>query len=295
MNIILWILGIAAILAVAFFVIVFGNMIFISQITQAKVKLSPEYTSIAEGVVIEELPYDAAPLDWEQPDSGDYPGAKEMLLLDDGKIEEGRRVFDDDPGKEVLVAFNPLRNDAWVFIANEVFEYADGRLGKSVGAFPDPGFSYIDYVLPVNERFMIVDGRMAQSPYPSERRLWQVAYQGLDKTLLSEKPYYTFDRPPKIFAFDQGTEHMLVYYIGDFSFAFGGDSSRPEFSVLRLFNARHPEGIELIKIGFKAGTVIGVEKIDDGYVVITDPSLPAMADQQRQPPRKWKITLHESL
>jgi hypothetical protein len=291
MKTFLWIVGIFSLLVVMLFAYVFFNMVFISQITQWKVKFSPEFIPLLDGVSVTEVDHNAPPAAEEIPNTGDNEGGQEMLLFEDGTIKEGRRVFEGDPGNEVLVSFNKARQESHVFLANNVFQYAEDRKGNKLGSFSSPEFSYIDFVLPVNKKYMLIDGRMAATPYPSERELWQVEYDSLNKVQLSAKPYFTFSRPPKVFVFEEYGEQAVVYYTGDFSFAFGGDSSRPEFSVLRIYNSQHPEGRDIAKIGFKAGTVLEVSKVDDGYVLIADPSLPTMADKPRVSSRKWKVTL----
>jgi len=291
----LWIVGIGILLiAVIPILVIFTNLIFISQITQIKVQFSSECTPLIEGLLVSEIPHDDPPADRETPDTGDVEAGQEMLLYEDGSIKEGRRVFDDDPGKEVIVAVNAVNRDAYVITGNEVFPYADGHKGRKIGTFPAPGFSHVDFVLPVNEKYMIVDGAMEDSPYPSERTLWQVEYDGLNKKPLTKEPYFTFDRPPKVFIFRDAGEQLLVYYTGSYSYAYGGDSSRPQYSVLRVYSAQYPEGRDIVKVGFKAGTVLDVSKVDDGYVLTTDPSLPAMAEKPRVPPRKWKISIRQA-
>lgn len=269
----------------------FSSLLFWSQITQLKIQFSPEFIPLIEGVTVTEIDNDEAPSSKEVPDTGDLQGGQEMLLYEDGSIKEGRRVFDDEPGTEVIVSFNKARQASYVFKNNNVFDYAEGGKGNKIGSFSSPGFAHIDFVLPVNDRFMIVHGAMEDSPYPSERVLWQVEYDGLNKIQLSSNPYYSFVRPPKIFVSEDTGEQMLVYYTGSYDFAFGGDSSRPQYSILRLYNSLYPEGRDIIKFGFKAGTIIDASKLDNGYLLTADPSLPAMAGKPRVSPGKWKIVI----
>ena len=292
MNIFLWVVGICVSLVVILFSFVFFNMIFISQITQFKISFTDEYTPLIDGLIVTEIEHDEPALLREKPDTGDLEGAQEMLLYEDDSIKEGRRVFDDDPGAEVLVAENKYRHEKYVFISNEVFQYTEGRKGEKIGSFTSPEFSYIDFVLPVNDRYVLINGSMKDSPYPSERELWQVEYNDLNKTQLSTTPYYSFVRPPKVFIFEDANEQIVVYYTESYSFAFGGDSSRPKYSVVRIYNSEFPQGRDVIKFGFKAGTVLDVIKIDDGYQLIADPSLPAMAEKSRVSPRKWKVVIN---
>jgi len=266
-------------------------MVFRSQIEQLKVYYSPEHLLLMEGVTVVEINSNMPPPAEETPDTGDLQGGKEMLLYEDGSIKEGRRIFDDDLGTEVIVSFNKARQESYVFKNNQVFEYSGEGKGKNLGSFSPPGFAHIDFVLPVNTRYMIMHGSMGDSSYPSERLLWQVEYDGLKKTQLSNNPYYSFVRPPKVFLFDEFGEQVVVYYTGSYDFAFGGDSSRPEYSILRFYNSRFPEGRDIIKFGFKAGTVIDVSKVNDAYILTADPSFPAMADKPRVSPKKWKVVI----
>jgi len=291
MKTFLWIVGIIIVLSVIPILFVIFNMVFISQITQFKVKASTEYKPLIKGVSVEEVANQTPPTSEDTPDAGDHEAGRKMLLGEDGAIAEGYRVYDDDPEKEVIVAFNDAREESLIFTGNDVFEYVDGRIENKYGSFPSPEFSYIDLVLPVNRKYMLIHGAMESSPYPSERELWQVEYDGLNKTLLSTKPYYAFSRPPKVFVYDEFDEQAVVYYTESYDFAFGGDSSRPRYSVLRIYNSNYPAGLDIIKFGFKAGTVLDVKKVENGYLVTTDPSLPSMADKPRVSARKWKVDI----
>jgi len=291
MKIFLWVAGIGLLFVIIPVLILFSNFIFRSQITQLEVNFSSEFIALMEGVKVIEKNYDVLPSDAEIPDTGDLESAREMLLYEDDSIKEGRRVFDNDPGKEVLVSFNKSRNESRVYLANNVFQYRNGHKGVLLGTFPPPIFSYIDFVLPINEKTMLVHGAMQDSPYPSERELWQVEYDGLIKTQLSHDPYYLDARPPKVFNFESDNEQVVVYYVGSYDYAFGGDSSRPKYSMMRVYNSLYPKGIDLIKFGFKAGTIIDVVKVDGGYLVTGDPSLPAMAGKARASLRQWKVVM----
>lgn len=295
MKIVLWIIGIVVLIGIIPVVITFANLIFRSELTELKVKKSPEYRPLIDNVIVEEIESDELPLTAEIPNTGDLEAGYEMLLMDDNVVKEGHRVFDDDPGKEVIVAFNKFRQESLVFTGNDIFALNNEHKGNKIGSFPSPQFSYVDYVLPVNGKFMLIDGAMPASAYPSERELWQVEYNGLNKTRLSNDPYYTSTRPPKVFIFKDASEELVVYYTGSFDYAFGGDSSRPEYSVLRVYNAQHPEGLDIVKFGFKAGTIVDVKKMEGGYLVTGDPSRPAMADMPRLSPRIWKVSMNGGL
>ena len=290
MKILIWIAAVVVLLVLIPFVVAFVNLAFISQITQVKLKRSPEYILLDKRISVIEVHSDIPPSSKEIPDTGDVEAGREMLLHEDGLIEEGSRVFDDDRRKQVIVAFNEFRQESHVFLKNDVFQYTGERLGDKVGSFESPGFTFVDYVLPVNEYYFIAHGAMKDSSYPEQRSLWQVKYNGLSKLRLSDDPYYAFGRPPKIFVF--ADERVVVYYTGSYDFAYGGDASRPQFSVLRVYNPDHPDGYDMIKIGFKAGVVLDVRKQGDSYLLITDPSFPAMARKPRVAPRKWIINLN---
>ena len=289
-KLISWFIGIIIFLAIAYAVVMLVYFVFISQITQIQVSYSSKYKVLADGVSVTEMHTDLLP-SHEHPNTGDMKSGREMLLRDDGYIEEGQRVFDDDPRLAVLVSSNPVRHDAFVVVDNEVYEYATGYKGNRLHDLTEKGISYVSYVLPINAKYMLLEGDTPGSSSAEETMLWQVDYAGFNKTLLTNDPYFSFIRPSKVFVFKETNEQVVVYYIGSYDFAFGGDASRPVWSVIRIYNSQHPEGWNIAKFGYRAGTVLQVDKVTDGYIVTADPSLPAMTEKPRLPPTQWKIAV----
>jgi hypothetical protein len=56
----------------------------------------------------------------------------------------------------------------------------------------------------------------------------------LEKKKIAEDTYFTFVRPPVVFRPKGFGGLVLVYYTGSVNYGFGGDSSRPEFSFIRI-------------------------------------------------------------
>lgn len=302
LKIALW-LG-AAVIVIGFFWTVyfvwnvFGGMIFIADRTESKVQESPAYIRLLNDVTVQEISKNEKPLPLTNPlgpgGTGNLPASVDMVMEPDGAIVKRSRVFDQDPGQsvKVLTVDNSIESPAesYVFIKNILYKFTDGKLGDMIGEYSGPALSHIGHVAYINKKYFLVNGQPASSGY-SDSRLWQVDRRTLHNTEVATDAYYVFDRPPMVFREKGFNGVVVVYYTGDFSYAFGGDSSRPEFSIIRIYNDRYPEGKDIVKIGFKGGTIVDV-KADNGSLILTgDPSRPMMAHQPRLPARIWKVTI----
>jgi hypothetical protein len=113
----------------------------------------------------------------------------------------------------------------------------------------------------------------------------------LEKKKIAEDTYFTFVRPPVVFRPKGFGGLVLVYYTGSVNYGFGGDSSRPEFSFIRIYNETYKEGLDVAKFGFKAGTIVHVEWRDNALIATGDPNRPAAAQKEPRPARIWRIEL----
>jgi len=293
MKIILLVLGVPILLAVGYVFMVFFNMVFIENITDNKLRFSPEEVPLISEITISEISNNEKTLPYEyKPGTGDQPGSQTMVLLEDGTIEARQRTFDSDPGKEVDVLISEIDLTTLVFHKNDIFEFNNYHLGRKVGEFSDPKLKFVRHVMPVNDRYVLVNGDREEAQY-AEPYLWQVDRNSLEKTLLTKEPYYSFERPPKIFVADGFNGVVIVYYTGEYSYGFGGDSSRPEYSVIRVYNESFPDGMDVAKFDFKAGTIITVEWENNGLKLTGDPSKPGGEEKNRKPARVWQISFNE--
>lgn len=294
MKILVWAgigFGAVAALGVLFFIAVFLVMVFAPQIAELKVLTKRNFTVLLDGVTVEELPHQLPPLepDWH-PDGGDVPAARGILLTPENALEEGERVFDKDPNRSVLQLDGAGDLPTKIFIGLDIYGRAGDQLGAQIAEFTDAPFNGVGYVGGINEQWFLVGAALKEFAYV-ETRLWQVRHDTLDLALIDEDPYFTFARPPKTFR-PEGFEGVIVaIYHGNVSYGSGGHSSAPAYTILRAYTPEHPEGVNLVRFAFKAGTVVKVDWQDGALLVTGDPSRPVASKKSRLPPRIWKVSL----
>src|SRR5690606_9657012 len=91
--------------------------------------------------------------------------------------------------------------------------------------------------------------------------------------LLTDNLSYSI-KQPKIFKSEPLQQIILVYYSGDVTFAYGGDTSRPKYSTIRLFDNAHPSGIDIARLSLNAGVVVDIEVDKHAIIAYCDPNLP---------------------
>lgn len=289
LKIVLIVLGVPVLISIGYFIIVIFSMLFVGQITDLNKSFSSEYEKLVEKIDVIEISNNEKALPYEyKPGTGDLPGSKEMVLLSGGKIEDTRRVFDNDPGKEVDVLIRTKELQSLVFKGNDVYQFDAFKLGKKIGSYFNPELKFVRHILPVNKSFVLVNGDRVGATY-ADPYLWQVNTITFDKIILAKDPYYSFERPPKVFMPHNFDGVVIVYYTGEYSYGFGGDSSRPKFSVVRVYTDEYPKGKDLVKFDFKAGTIVDVKWEDSSLILSGDPSKPGGEDKNRKPARVWKI------
>jgi hypothetical protein len=291
---ILWILlisfGVIAVLGVVLFVAIFGRMIFIDKFAELSMRRMTNVVIEDSAFSVVEIEHSLPPLPYEyRPGSGDVPKAREILLTPEGDLQEGRRVFDSDPNKTVDVLESTEGHPDKVFIRNDIFTKQDQRLGDLIHQFAEPSLQIVRYVGGLNSDWFLLEGDPEGSLYTNSK-LWQVSHQDYSRQLLTEDPYYTSARPPRVFQPEGFTGTVLVYYTGSVDFGFGGDSSRPKNSVIRLFTKEYPSGHEVARFAFRAGTIVDVKFEGGSLILYGDPSRPA--SDKRLPPRVWKLEMH---
>jgi len=289
-KIMLWVVGIPVVLVFIYLFYVFFNMAFISQITNLKKSFDSEFESNVVGIDIVEVSDNENLLEFEfEPNTGDINGSRVMTLMPEGMVEDSRRFFDDDPGRELEVVARGNNLKSLLFKDNDVYEVRDKQLANKVGSFTNPELGFVRHVLPISETIMLVQADRADSKYV-DTWLWQVDLSTFDKFTLTKDPYFSDDRPPKIFVNERAGEKIVVYYVGDYSFGFGGHSSRPKKSIIRIYNKQFPKGKDLASFAFKAGTIVHVEWGETGVILTGDPSKLTGSKKDRVPVRKWKTT-----
>lgn len=264
------------------------RMIFIGRFTDLSVRLMTPYDLLADAVTVFEMGHGLPPLPYEyRPEGGTGAVAREVLLTPEGRIEDGRRCFDEDPNRTVWWLAAQAGQPERVFVAGDVHAVVDGALERKLTRFAAPALQSVSHVDGLDQRWFLLCGDRVGQAHVDDA-LWQVDQVSYERHLLTEDPYFTFARPPKVFTPEGFAGTVLVYYVDSVSYGFGGDCSRPKYSVLRVFTASHPEGIDLLRFSFKAGTVVSVDYREGELIATADPSRPG--GEQRLPPRLWRIS-----
>ncbi|WP_024460860.1 hypothetical protein [Marinimicrobium sp. LS-A18] len=221
-----------------------------------------------------------------QPGSGDVAGAREVLLTPSGTLEEGKRVYDSSSNCTVRLLEPTDDVQGKVFHRNDVFALEGARIGRTLHSFSEPRLSYTGYVGGVSRHWFVLEGN-PENTMGVRSKLWQVSHADYSRVLLSESPYYSFSRPPRTFRPDGFNGVVLVYYVGSVDYGFGGDCSRPKYSVIRLYSDRYPEGHDVARLSFRAGTIVDVRYEQEALVLYGDPTRPGESPSRR--PRVWHL------
>lgn len=288
---VLWILiislGAITLLGVIVFIAIFGRMIFIDKFAEASTRRMKDLVIEDPAFQVIELKHSLPPGPYEyKPSSGDVPAARDILLTPEKDLEEGQRVFDSDPSRTVLLLESSNDQPDKVFDGNNVFANDNQHLGNQLHSFDEPPLQTLRYVGGINSEWFLLAGDAEANPYANSK-LWQVSHATYARKLLTEDPYFPFNRPPRVFLPEGFMGVVLVYYTGSVDFGFGGDSSRPKYSVIRLYTEDYPSGHDVARFSFRAGTIIDVKYVDDFLILYGDPSRPS--SKKRLPPRLWRI------
>lgn len=288
LKIIGYVIAAIALFWLVVFAYFFLRMAFIDKFSILSTRFSKDIAWQAPEVEIQEQTHNLPPLPYEyRPDSGDAPSARTMLLTPSGTLEEGTRVYDSDPNREVNLLEHQDGVPAWVLTGNEVFATQDNRLGEAIHQFSDPALGTLRYVGQLNPHWFLLSGDPEGSQGVDDK-LWQVSRQDFSRQLLTEDPYFTFARPPRVFYPLGFAGTVLVYYVDSVHFGFGGDSSRPKYSVVRVYTDAAPEGRDLAKLSFRAGTVVNVQYQDETLLLHADPTPPGRETPRAR--RVWALT-----
>ncbi|ABD79960.1 hypothetical protein Sde_0698 [Saccharophagus degradans 2-40] len=216
--------------------------------------------------------------------------AQDAVLQDNNTFVVGSSGLEQEQSKSYLLLTGPYYTFA--FKDKKLFWVHNGVLAHEEKAWGTHNFTRVTHAAVINANYMLVEAAPPSQHDHQLRHLYQVNVKTLEAHKLESTPYYTFDIPPKRFVNESTNTTVLVYYHDSYSYAFGGDSSRPQTSIVRLYNNTFPEGKDIANISFAAGMVIDVA-FEEGnkLVLLGDPSRPAMYNKPRLAPRVWVLTL----
>ncbi len=289
----LWIIGIIIsiflILAVIMIISIMKPLINISEISRDKVKSMAEYELLADGIHIEEIcnELDILTSKFRPTENKERAGVK-LLQGQDGKLEKFEPF--NDPSKEIDALISNHFDYNIAFKNSEVYQITQNKMSALIHKFDNPDFEPFRYFAIINNDFFLMSADLKGVEY-AKPILWQLDKTTFEILKITEEPYHTFERPPLILNPNGYTGTIVVYYKGDISFGYGGDSSRPEQSVIRIYDQHHPKGKDIIQMSFAVGTIVNIEMDKKDFLVHTDPSLPSSAGKSRVPPRTWQISI----
>jgi hypothetical protein len=293
LKIIGWIAGITFGTLALFIVAYIFSAMFRPQIENLKIYFTKETYSLDDEILIEEVATDGFTYkNEEEPVAGNLAEGKEMLLLPDGSLKEGRRVFDEDEREEVIALITPQPAKSIVLGRNTVYRYDDGKVGTKLGEFSKPRLGFPQAANYINKHYFIYDCN-EEGVYAGVSQLWQVNYESLEKILLTDDAYYTFKRTPKVFKPDDFDGVVLVYYTGSHMFDYAGTASKPKLSHIRIYNRSNPDGKEIARFNLNAGTIVKVTGEKGSLILLGDPSQPGANGETPKPARRWKIRFKE--
>ncbi len=281
----LLILKVAAALFAGFVVFVVAAFLLPSQIARFQITLSKPYDILDPQVDVEELPPLATPLPNNYFERKAAINENNWLLTPENDILQGQRFLDDDPNKHISY----LPENGWVIMKGEIKTTANGKLDRTIHQFQPP-FRSINDVFYLTPKVLLLGADDGTTQYVNHK-LWLLNGETFAQQLLDNEPYYFHARSPLVVRGNDSRDHAVVYYSGNYSFGYGGDSSAPKYSTLRIFNKAYPMGKDLLRLAFKAGTIEKLEWRDNAWIVTTDPSLPSATGTPRVPARQWRVSV----
>lgn len=283
---------IVIIVVVYIFATILINVMFVRESTEVKIKLSKEYEVLFDGVLIKEVTKGQVFFSDATSLKGTLPSSEEKVLLDDGSISSKARFYDDDPGETVSIVPAVGEVPSLLFHRNDVFEVRKNKNHGKVGEFKNPGIKFVNCVSHINKKYLLVVGVPDTNKF-MKSSIYQVHRESFEKIEVGQKAYFYFDRAPVVFQPEGFGGQVAVFYSDYYSFSFGGggDSSRPKFSIVRIYNDSFPEGKSIVSFGFKAGIIVDIKWRDGSLIAIGDPSRPFNEKEEYLPVREWEIQL----
>lgn len=287
MTILKWIgIGFAVacvVVAIAFFSI-FYQMIFIAKITEKKVLKNSENRVFLQNITLNEIETSEAPLERQFGPLQIGVFAKEYEKQPNGELLKTEDTFSSDPD----TAYQRLKTPHFdiAFLKGNLYSISENIVSNTFNEnWAKQGFSHIAYAGYISHKFFIA---IASRPQEFTRGLYQIDASTKQASIISNDTYFSFARPPIIFYFNDVT--VVIYYVGDYSYGFGGDASSPQKSIVRVYNTQFPNGEDIAEISFASGTIVDVAQKERTLILTGDPSRPAASQQTRRPPRRWHLT-----
>lgn len=221
------------------------------------------------------------------PRKSDLPEAQKKLLTPSGELEEGLRVFDNDPNETVLTLNLGASKKQLLFKGNTVYQVQGSKLSEQLHSFTEANIDSIRYVNYLDKDTMLM---VARATNKRETDLWQVDLNSYAMLHLSDESYYEFERPPLVFTPDGFDGVIAIYYSETERFGFINHFSTPKYSTLRIYSPKYPKGEDIVRYSHQAGTIIDVTFDGQALLITSDPNKPFHYDK---PLRDWKLFIRD--
>lgn len=256
------------------------QLIFISTISKTKVKLMKPVSFLENGyraIRSTQMDVSTSPSIMATDDPNPHYGP--AILTQDGLIKDYKVDADFSFDRPVYILNSNEKQFSRIFLNNQIYAIDDNRVGELIHVFRDIDISRISYALPLtNDSFLL-----ATVSSGGKHSLWQISHHDFTHKLLTDNLSYSI-KQPKIFKSEPLQQIILVYYSGDVTFAYGGDTSRPKYSTIRLFDNAHPSGIDIARLSLNAGVVVDIEVDKHAIIAYCDPNLP-----NSKSPLPWNV------
>ncbi|WP_444993973.1 hypothetical protein [Aliikangiella sp. IMCC44359] len=302
MSVLYWIIGICIIAALGGYGL-FRWLVHIHtypyEVSKQKVKNMKDFEVLDAGVSLAELPnsLETIPSEFRSEDTKYFDG-KAFVINPEGLLE----VYDPFEHYVDIDKYWGLTNEELKYniVLNDgkVFQIDEQKLGNILHEFNNPSIGKFNYIAAINEEYFLL-GSEFRYDTSNKSFLWQVNKNNYEIIKLTDEPHielshYPYDRYPFVYRGKKFAGTIVVYYTGSLSFAPGGDSIRPEYSVVRIYNDNHPKGKDLVKLSLAAGVITNIEVDEREILILTDPNLPSNSSEPAEPEttlRTWKLKI----
>jgi len=280
------------------------SFIFHSKITEHKVLQDTDYIIATPDIEVKEIFRAKAPYFYPCAENygqmspvSDLAFSEKILITPTNQIiRDESRIFDDDPARDALMLELP-NGEILIFIKQQLYQSDGKRIGSLMHSFTGSALGEVKYVNVINQTTLILTAS-ASEPDSYETLLFQFDLTNFSLIAILKQANFcpANTRHPAKTITPAGFDGVLfVGYCGNRSYAFGGDSSRPKQSVLRLYSKFYPLGIELIQLSLNAGIIVEVTFADGILTIIGDPSRPTQIDNYQRDARYWQLDISSVL
>ncbi|MFT6985434.1 MAG: hypothetical protein ACJAT7_001243 [Psychromonas sp.] len=289
MEVLKWLLIISFGIVFCVLSVVLINLIFVGKITEVKIWFSSTVQILDNNIQVEEKEnVTQQVINVDRKHKSALPLSEKLDLTSQGKLIK-RDIFSNEDQHTAVISLRLGNTEReLIFKKNSIYERQDNQIGKLLHEL-DLSKMKIQSANYVNEQIVLLSG-MATAPKAFGTYLWQIDLNSFEVILLTTDLYFS-SIPPKILTAKGFDGVIAIYYQDSFIFGFGGDCTQPRISTIRLYSSKYPQGHDIAKFSYKAGTIIDVS-VENGVLILTgDPSRPQNgSDNHHRPARFWKIS-----